>query len=361
MWLYNIHGIIGVESDKALPELDKFLVRSLPLMQTVSVRVGRLKDMPLGECLDVSSDTPVVSYRERTGFAMRLVLGAVTTAVTVAPFVARSPHVMYTNVVEPILRWKLVEAGYALVHAACFADGDDAYLVTALTDTGKTTTMLKVLDQSELSFISDDLIVMSPHGIVRTFPKPLTISAHTVHALRNTNLSRAERLALIPQSRIHSREGRLLAFLLTKYRLPVASINAIIQRLIPPPKYHVERLVRGVTSRDQATARGMFIIQRGGTGEEPTQTPEALQTLLANCDDAFGFPPYSSLERLLLAAASDDLKQREHDIIHHALAHLPVLTMRSNTLDWAERIPNAVHTWNHTHTHTHQPQPTTID
>ena len=30
-------------------------------------------------------------------------------------------HVLYTNVVEPILRWLFASKGYALVHGACFA------------------------------------------------------------------------------------------------------------------------------------------------------------------------------------------------------------------------------------------------
>ena len=33
---------------------------------------------------------------------------------------------------------------------------------------------------------------------------------------------------------------------LTASRLPVATINAIAQLVIPPPKYHVERLVPNV-------------------------------------------------------------------------------------------------------------------
>ena len=62
---------------------------------------------------------------------------------TASPLLRRSPHVLYTNVVEPILRWTFAERGYALVHAACLADGEDAFLITARTDTGKTTTSLQ--------------------------------------------------------------------------------------------------------------------------------------------------------------------------------------------------------------------------
>lgn len=344
-WRYSVHGIIQVESDERLPELDKFVTRHIDSGPSITVTVGDLSHLPFGESIDVTTDEPIVGYRERTGFAMSLQLGTLCTRVTVSRFVAKSPHVMYTNVVEPILRWRLVEIGYALVHAACFSDGANAYLVTARTDTGKTTTMLKVLNRSELSFVSDDLIIMSPDGAVRTFPKPLTISAHTVHALQNTDLGRVERLVLIPQSRVHSKQGRLFAFLLTKFRLPVASINAITQRLVPPPKYHVERLVRGVTSQRTADARGMFIIQRGGTGEEQIDNGEALQILLDNCADAFGFPPYSSLERLLLAASDEDLRTKEQGIVAAAIRGLPVMLMRSESLDWAERIPTAIRDW----------------
>ena len=40
--------------------------------------------------------------------------------------------------------------------------------------------------------------------------------------------------------------------------------------------------------------------------------------LLSNCDDAFGFPPYASLERLLLAVAEGDLRTAEREIIASA-------------------------------------------
>ena len=149
----------------------------------------------------------------------------------------------------------------------------------------------------------------------------------------------------MPQSRIHSREGRRLAFLLTKYRLPVASINALIQLIVPPPKYHVERLVRGVQSATAANVAGMFVIQRGGTGDEALDRDDSLSTLLSNCDDAFGFPPYASLERLLLAIADDDLRAAERDIIASALDGVQVRLMRSDTLDWATRIPDVVADW----------------
>jgi len=263
----------------------------------------------------------------------------------VSPFVAKSPHVLYTNVVEPILRWRLVERDHVLVHAACFADGDRGYLITARTDTGKTTTMLKVLERAPYGFLSDDLTLLTAAGDILCYPKPLTISQHTVHALRQTDLNKRERLALKVQSRLHSREGRQFAFFLTKYHLPVASINTIIQRLIPPPKYHVERLVLGVEHAKSASAKGLVIIQRGGEGEERLPTSEALEILTENCDDAYGFPPYATLEKLLHALSDEDLRAKERRLMNEALGQHPAIVMKSTTLDWAERIPAVLEEW----------------
>ena len=239
---------------------------------------------------------------------------------------------LYTNVVEPILRWKLVERGCVLVHAACFAQNGNAWLLTARTDTGKTTTMLKLLAQLPVEFLSDDLTLLTPDGEVLTYPKPLTISRHTVHALGATDLVRSERLALKAQSRLHSREGRRAAFLLTRHRLPVASLNAVVQRLVPPPKYHVERLVPGVALGTRSHVAGLLIIERGGTGETALPAAEALAILLANCDDAYGFPPYATLEHMLLAMSPEDLRAKERELIQRALgfrARLPL----------AQRVP----------------------
>ena len=58
------------------------------------------------------------------GFGAELTLGE-RIDITAAPLLRRSPHVLYTNVVEPVLRWTFVERGYALVHAACMASGDN--------------------------------------------------------------------------------------------------------------------------------------------------------------------------------------------------------------------------------------------
>jgi hypothetical protein len=260
--------------------------------------------------------------------------------VIASPLLQRSPHVLYTNVVEPILRWTFASKGYALVHAACFADGDEAVMLTARTDTGKTTTTLKLLDHYPYSFLSDDLTLVCPDGRVLCYPKPLTISRHTVAAVQTPRLSRKERIKLIPQSRLHSRTGRRLAFVLAKMRIPAATVNAVVQRLVPPPKYDIERLIPTARVAPEAKIARLVIIQRDQDFERELEPEEALEILFENCADAFGFPPYAEIEGFLHGLNGHDLQRAEREVVENAFGSVPATLIASSKMDWWMRLPS---------------------
>ena len=201
---YDIHGIVSVSSEVRLPELERFRVGGLIGEPDIRVRLGRVSANGNGR---VGS---AIRYSEGPGglgFGLDDPCGPSRSRPRPRRSCGRSPHVLYTNVVEPILRWTFAERGYALVHAACLADRGRAFLLTARTDTGKTTTILKILDSTPYSFLSDDLTLVTPEGRVLTYPKPLTISRHTLRAVKTPLLSRRERMGLVFQSRLHSRSG----------------------------------------------------------------------------------------------------------------------------------------------------------
>ena len=143
-YAYDIHGIVSVSSRSRLPELERFRVDGAGIGEPdIRVRLGRVSAN--GDRVGSADSLPRGPGRPRIrGDDPR---GRPIEA-TASPLVGRSPHVLYTNVVEPILRWSFAERGYALVHAACLADRGRAFLLTARTDTGKTTTSLKILDST---------------------------------------------------------------------------------------------------------------------------------------------------------------------------------------------------------------------
>jgi hypothetical protein len=340
---YNIHNIVTVVSEGRLPELEPFKIEEEISNPTIKIKFG---NAPYAKPTN-SNPRNYMNYHEifgNLGFGVGIGMDDKVVDVIASSSLRYSPHVLYTNVVEPILRWTFVKKGYALVHCATIAFGEKAYMITAGTDTGKTTTLLKILshqrrDSDSAAFLSDDMTLVSPEGVAMTYPKPMTISFHTLRAVNSKTLNFIEKLMLPFQSRIHSREGRKAAFFISKSKLPAATINLLVQALIPPPKYYVQKLIPKAKLATSAKLTGMFIIERGKGENKPMDTSEAIEILFKNCEDAYGFPPYDELKEFLYYNEGYDLREKEHAIIRKAFGSLPTTLIKSENMDWWCRIP----------------------
>jgi hypothetical protein len=148
------------------------------------------------------------------------------------------------------------------------------------------------------------------------------------------------------QSRLHSKEGRNIGMWLAQSNLPIMAMNAVVQRLVPPPKYTAGRLVTCLTTRS-VQVRDLFIIQRSEPLLEDLTLDDAVEELVLNTDDAYGFPPFSTFAPTLVVDGMDwdTLRQRERAILREALASgVRVRRLGSNTFDWADRIPELIGT-----------------
>ena len=94
--------------------------------------------------------------------------------------------------------------------------------------------------QRSWGFISDDMAIVTPDGEILSYPKPMTLSSHTMSAVNDQALPRADRFMLAIRSRIHSKEGRSAGHALGRLNVPIVTINAWVQLIVPPPKYHVQ-------------------------------------------------------------------------------------------------------------------------
>jgi dolichol-phosphate mannosyltransferase len=353
---YDIHGLVAIRSEVRLPELGYFQVGPFRREADITVRRGYVGARRLISKVQATMSPGLFVYREHLGSAganFRVDLDNRIT-VTVSPLLARSNHVVYTNVVEALLRFVLVNKGYMLLHSATVKLGEETIMLSAQTDTGKTGTILRLLQDhpDNSAFLSDDMTIINREGVARSFPKPLTISSHTMLAVNKNVLSPLRRLVLGFQSRIHSKEGRQFALLLAKLNIPIIAINAITQILVPPPKYMINQLVPTARHGDSGLVRRIFIIGRGPEAEDTLSHDEAMTIMLANTEDAYGFPPFSIMERAitlrtrnLRSGKKQDisiLRSLERDILDDFLQNVSVSRLISPNFGWADVIPQRV-------------------
>jgi len=355
-YYYDIHGLVTITSEVALPELQYFKVEPFTHKAEITVRRGYVGERRMIRRVRATMSPGLFVYREHLGSIganFRVDLDN-RINVTVSPLLARSNHVVYTNVVEALLRFVLVNKGYMLLHSATVRLGAETIMLSAQTDTGKTGTILRLLREhpGESAFLSDDMTIVHPSGTTLCFPKPLTISSHTLRAVDTKVLSLPARMVLAVQSRIHSKDGRQFALLLAKLNIPIIAINAVTQILVPPPKFMIHRLVPTVSYADAGVVSRIFIIGRGEPLEQPMLHEEAVRTLLANTEDAYGFPPFSIMERAITLRSKNlhkgkkrdvaRLRQLEREILQEFLATRSVTRLISPNFGWADVIPDRV-------------------
>src|SRR5215211_2494916 len=355
-YCYDIHGLVAIRSEVRLPELGYFKVQPFSRDADITVRRGYVGSPRMISKVQATMSPGLFVYREHLGSVganFRIDLDK-RINVTVSPLLARSKHVVYTNVVEALLRFVLVSKGHMLLHSATVRFGAETIMLSAQTDTGKTGTILRLLQEHPESsaFLSDDMTIINGEGEARSFPKPLTISSHTLRAVNKKVLSPPRRLVLGIQSRIHSKEGRQFALLLARLNIPIIAINAMTQIVVPPPKYMIDRLVPTARYRDTGAVSRIFVIGRGPEAEEPLSHEDAKIILLANTEDAYGFPPFSIMERAITLRSRNlrkgkkqtisKLRSLERGILENFLDNTSVTRLISPNFGWADVIPQRV-------------------
>lgn len=341
---YLVDGIGTVGSQVPLEELEYFRAQWLDSNFDLAIRVDSVgRGMPSRRAtMTQYLSPPALTYQEhlgRLGANFRVEMSD-TIHVTCSPSLARSPHVLYTNVIEALLRFVAVSRGVILLHSACLEIDGHGLLLSARTDTGKTGTVLRLLREHNAHFLSDDMTVLDPTGRGSCFPKPLTISHHTLRAVQAGELTPGEWRRLRLQSRLHSKEGRNVGMVLAGLNIPIMGVNSLTQRLVPPPKYPVDRLVDCRTIRT-TQVEDLFVIERGEPQVGDLSYVETLQTLVENTDDAYGFPPFRQMAPSMIIGGDDylELRRKERAILASALTGMRTRRVVTPDFSWADRIP----------------------
>jgi hypothetical protein len=408
--LYNVHDIVTIDSQVPLYELEYFRTEKLPgqanLIVNVKSDVGKNSGLFHVQRRIIDYDyvrENKIKYTEHFGrFGSQFSIDFSTpVVVTVNSLIARSRYVLYVNLVEPILRFLIISKGHVLLHSACIATSDqNSMLLSALPDTGKTTTVIKCIRKG-LGFLSDDMTIITPRQESLCFPKPMTISAHTLHAAiessespdnngasdntaassspssysasnsfstiisgfegqgetsfasrnaahsqnnnnNNTNKINNHRSGLRIRSIVHSKGGRQFMRKLGNRNVPIFTINTLGQTLIRPPKFRIEDVVRQHVKIVPKASVGSFFFLERGSGEEIVSIgkQEALTKAIENSDDAFLFPPYKDILRYLNinGASASDLLLQEKNMIEKLLETIDTKVIKSESRSWYKAV-----------------------
>jgi putative flippase GtrA len=342
---YDIAGILRIDSQIELRELAYFRSEAEDDAE-VRIRVGRVGALP-SRRTRFTEDGATLSYLEHLGAVsanFRIVMGD-PIQIQVAPLLAGSPHVLYTNVVEALLRFLLVSKDHVLLHSACVMRDGEASLLSARTDTGKTSTVIQLVRDHGFTFLSDDMTILTPDGRAICYPKPMTLSFHTMSAIRGGELPVRKRLALAIQSRLHSKSGRSAGQSLARLNIPIMSVNAVVQMLVPPPKHRIDALLPCVIER-QAPIGHVFVMERGPAAQEELSIDDAIATLIENTDDAYGFPPFATFAPHLRINGDDyaELRRKEELLLRAALRRSSLHRVRVPGHEWADVLPDLMRT-----------------
>ncbi|MDQ3881315.1 MAG: GtrA family protein [Chloroflexota bacterium] len=340
---YDVAGVLRLDSDAELPELGYFRTQA-DTPPDIRIVVGRVGALPARRTRFVH-DGAQLHYREQLGAAganFSLTMGH-PIEVRVSPLLALSRHVLYTNVVEALLRFVMVSKGYVLLHSACIAADGRAAVLSAQTDTGKTSTVIELVRDHGYQFLSDDMTILDPAGYARCYPKPMTLSFHTMRAALNGNghsLRRGQRAKLAIQSRVHSKSGRAFGQVLGRLNIPIMSVNSAVQLMVPPPKYRIDALMAADIG-ERAPIGQVFLMERGAALRERLTVAEALDQLIANTDDAYGFPPFATFAPHIRIGDADyaALRRTERELLARALQRATVWRLRVPGHEWAELLP----------------------
>lgn len=323
---YRIHNILNIASQVPLEELQHFKTDQTPQTIDIEIRLDRQgtpSRLPGG-----------ISFDERLGrFGFGLtVLPGEFTQIIVSPLLERSPNFLFTNVVEPVLRWNLVRKNFALVKAASIVKKENAILVQSKGDMGQAVTAL--CEHFGFEFMADDLVIINEEGSAFSYPKPVTVQQEIV-IKRRDSFSLQERLALLIRRAVYTRMSRRIGLWLSNRAIPAATLNTYLQWWVPQPKQMLADVLPGIQYGSSAHIRTVLHFdQNANSPANDNEVGWLIESLQLN-EEKDSFQPHPLLAKQLRHWQGEDLLNKEWMIIENALSN--------STLHWVK--PDADNWW----------------
>lgn len=325
---YDIHGIIKLKSFTQLYEMEYFRSSDHDVrLDDIDISVGSDVDNPVYKDLLCSLS---IELDDNENIYMGI-----------SNLLEWSKHVLYVNLVEPLLRLSLVPKGYALLHLACLEKDGEGIMISAPPDTGKTSCILKCLKDSndnggKLRLLSDDMIIAGMDGSLLSFPKPFTISSHTLDSVFGMNTDLWYKI----RSRVHSKGGRSAYQDIGSVEwMPIMSINALAQIVFEPPKLYPNKIME-IKIGKSAIPKKLIFLSDEFVGEKEISRDDATKMILSNTDNAYKTPPYDKIFPNLTVGgmAYNDIIEEELKITRNLIENIDPMIIGRKDYSWYKYV-----------------------
>ncbi len=332
-YFYNIHDILTIESQVQLADLQYFAVSALDKDVDIQIRLDR-QGLP-------SRLPGGISYGEqvgRFGFGMTVLPGDLM-QIVVSPLLGHSPSFLFTNIVEPAIRWRLVPKGYVLVKAASVCSGSSAVLIHGDRDLGDTVSVL--CNEFDYQFMADDLTIVDQDAKVYSYPKPVTISQRMARNSEHA-IGIRDRLSRSGQHILYTQFVRRIGIWLSDRNLPAATLNTYLQRLVPQPKDMLNSIFAGVEIGDKSQC-SLIINTEQGIDRDREDILSAMSDCLQQGEESSGFQPNPLLAARLRFWTGKDLMVTERSVIMKMVEASKLRWFESKNSDWWYELAREVY------------------
>jgi hypothetical protein len=127
---------------------------------------------------------------------------------------------------------------------------------------------------------------------------------------------------------------------LGKLKIPIFSMNAIGQIMIPPPKPPIISLIGPDRLGQECLTTALCFIAQGKPVFKAMSLDSALKMVKTNSNDAFNFPPYNDIMGKIEIDGRSywDLKSMESNMLRGILKNLQVYFLRTEGYSWQNQI-----------------------
>lgn len=265
----------------------------------------------IGRAEAAAPETAVIGRRHKVT-RWRIALAGLEAETQVVLFEAGGPMslpYLQNFYLEPLLRFKVTQAGYALVHACSLVKSGKSVLFPAGSSVGKTTLMLRYAAGGGV-VQGDNHVIVSPDGQTFAFPRRLRIHSD----LRMT--SPAAFRSLPAREKAWLRFSRIIRFLSLGY-------GDFTSRL------KLEQALPGCRFAASAEMDSIFLLRAHAgseiVGPNPLPLESLVQTVQANnaAEGAWLFPAISSYIAAHHDSVFAEMPARESAILNRAFKGLP--------------------------------------